>query len=309
MMLDELQRRNYAPSTVNVRPNAYSSPRVSPGGDRVAVQTDGEGDSHIWIYDLSGDTQIRQLTQAGNNVRPIWTPDGEWITFASDRDGPLSIYQQRADGSGVAERLTTPEDGTSHWPDSWYPAGEILSFTSFQSTAGMDGSIWNLSPGDGEPELFYDNPEGSERLSQFSPAGRWLAFSGGLGGGSLQVFVKPFPDTGALYPVTQDGGAHPGWSPDGTEIFYRGPQIRTLRVVDVQTESGFTFGAETELGIDAFVTINDSRDYDMLPDGERFIVVFPTGQNVQNVTEAAARLQINIVLNWIEELKERVPVP
>ena len=131
-------------------------------------------------------------------------------------------------------------------------------------------------------------------------------------GGSLQVFVKPFPDTGAEYQVTQDGGAHPGWSRDGAEIFYRGQNAtaeggtRTLRVVDVTTESGFGIGTELVLPIRGQVTLNDSRDYDIMPDGEQFLMVFPAGQTDPG---EPARSQINVVLNWFEELKERVPVP
>ncbi len=48
------------------------------------------------------------------------------------------------------------------------------------------------------------------------------------------------------------------------------------------------------------------RDYDMSPDGERLLMVFPADQPDPG---EPARLQINVVLNWFEELKERVPVP
>ncbi len=57
------------------------------------------------------------------------------------------------------------------------------------------------------------------------------------------------------------------------------------------------------LAAGAFITHNDSRDDDIMPDGERFGMVFPTDQNV---TEAVTRPQINTVLNWFEELKEQV---
>ena len=78
------------------------------------METSNEGGSNIWIYDVSGRTQIRQLTQGGRNERPIWTPDGERVTFGSDRDGTMSIYLQPADGGGDAERLTTAEEGIEH---------------------------------------------------------------------------------------------------------------------------------------------------------------------------------------------------
>ena len=121
----------------------------------------------------------------------------------------------------------------------------------------------------------------------------------------MEIYVKPFPDTGAEYQITQDGGSHPGWSRDSTEIFFRHPFSRNLRVVDVQSEIGFSFGNETDFRIDGYTTFIDSRDYDMTADG-RFLMVFPSDQGA---VADPTRLQINIVLNWFEELKERVPIP
>ncbi|MFP6828845.1 MAG: protein kinase, partial [Gammaproteobacteria bacterium] len=91
---------------LDLPPNQYVSPRLAPDGRRLAVQTDGDS-AVIWTYDLSGTTAIQRLTVDGNNFRPLWAPDGERIAFASDRNGPISLYWQNADGSGVAEQLTT----------------------------------------------------------------------------------------------------------------------------------------------------------------------------------------------------------
>ena len=84
-----------------------------------------------------------------------------------------------------------------------------------------------------------------------------------------------------------------------------GAVLRTVRVVDVATDSGFSFGTERELPIAGHVTFNDSRDYDITPDGQHFLMIFP------QETDSAGSLtqRINIVQNWFEELKERVPVP
>jgi len=299
-----LADRNGAVEPLGVPPMGYMSPRLSPDGSRLVVQASIDARSDIWVYDLAGDTQIRRLTLEGNNFRPIWTPDGERVTFSSDRDGPLSIYWQAADGSGVVERLTTPEEGASHWSDSWSSDGRTLSFTEFTIRPGIDGAIWTLSLDEGgETTLFFDLPESSERLSQFSPDGRWLAYTGDVGG-TLEVFVQPFPATSARYQVTQGGGAHPGWSRDGSEIFYRHPSIRTVRVVDVATDSGFSFGTERELPIARHVTFNDFRDYDITPDGQRFLMIFPQGET--DSAESSTQ-RINVVLNWFEELKRLVP--
>ena len=92
-------------------------------------------------------------------------------------------------------------------------------------------------------------------------------------------------------------------------MFYR-PRVvsgeRTLQSVDIFTEPNFEFSNEQTLPIKYFTVVQFHRDYDITPDGERFLMVFPAGQDS---SAEPARPQINIVLNWFEELKERVPVP
>lgn len=127
-----------------------------------------------------------------------------------------------------------------------------------------------------------------------------------------EVWVQPFPPTGAKYQLTQDGGTYPLWSPDARHIFYRRPfttAVQGPRLMEIEVETGppFDFGNERPLPIEDFLIFSFHRDYDITPDGERFLMVFPADQ-ADAVTETAAD-QINIVQNWFEELKERVPVP
>ncbi len=99
------------------------------------------------------------------------------------------------------------------------------------------------------------------------------------------------------------------WSPEGTELFYRpdaGSAGITLRLVEIVTEPAFAFSNEQTLPVEGFTGARGYRDYDISPDGERLLMVFPMDQPD---TGEPARLQINIVQNWFEELKERVPVP
>ena len=153
---------------LNVPPNQYLSPRISPDGRRLAVQTDNVNGSDIWVYDLSGETQIRQLTEGGSNTSPIWTPDDERLVFGSDRDGTMSVYWQLADGSRAAERLTYAEEGSEDRPGSWSPDGSTLAFTRSRP----DLSIWTLSlDGGTEPTLLYDVLGSDQSSAEFSPNG------------------------------------------------------------------------------------------------------------------------------------------
>ncbi len=99
------------------------------------------------------------------------------------------------------------------------------------------------------------------------------------------------------------------WSPEGSELFYRPGATtggRTLKSVDIVTQPAFAFSNEQTLPIEGFNVVRQYRDYDITPDGERLLMVFPADRPD---TGEPARPQINIVLNWFEELKERVPVP
>jgi Tol biopolymer transport system component len=96
----------------------------------------------VWIYDLAGTSSMRRLTFAGRNRFPIWTSGGQRIAFQSDREGDLAIFWQAADGTGTAERLTKPEVGASHIPESWSAKSEQFLFSA---TKESSVSLWTFS--------------------------------------------------------------------------------------------------------------------------------------------------------------------
>ena len=105
----------------------YRAPRVSADGKTVAVEGEDEtGEIYILLYNLAGTSAMRRLTFGGHNRGPVWSPDGQWIAFQSDREGEPAVFRQRADGTGTAERLTKPEAGSTHSPQSWSPDGANL---------------------------------------------------------------------------------------------------------------------------------------------------------------------------------------
>jgi serine/threonine-protein kinase len=288
-------------------PDSYRYPRLSPDGTRLAVQVAREGGNDIWVYDLSGDTAFRRLTFDGDSRSPIWTPDGERITYASNRDGLGGIYWQAADGSGVAERLT--EDVVAEaWsgaplPEAWSPDGRTLSV---RAVGSQGAGLWTLSLDSGfVPRLFYDIAS-NQFGSAFSPDGKWLAYLSGVFGQS-HVYVQPFPPTGEIRQVSsQADSAWPVWSRNGTELFYRfspSPLLYTIVAVDVTIDGGFTVGGARTLPIEGFSTAPPMRNFDVTPDGQRFLMVFPAEQ-----TGEPGRPTINIVENWTEELKRIVPI-
>jgi Tol biopolymer transport system component len=282
-------------------PGPYVSPRVSPDGTRLALGTDDDKEAIVWIYDLSGATAMRRLTFGGKNRFPIWSSDGKHVAFQSDRDGDLAIFWQPADG-GTAERLTKPDRGTSHVAESWSPKGDKFLYTV---TKGSDMSVWTFSLQDKSATPFdavhSSNPPGAV----FSPDERWVAYTS-TEGGTTTVYVQPFPATGAKYQLFAKGSDDPheaAWSRDGTELFYN-PRVSGFEAVSVTTKPTFAFGNPVALP-KPFPTSPASRRraYDITPGG-KFMRLFPAGQTESGTF--AAR-QIQVVLNWSEELKQRVP--
>ncbi len=146
-----------------------------------------------------------------------------------------------------------------------------------------------------------------ETLPMISPCGRWLAYFSDETGEN-QVFVRPFPevDKGGRWQISTNGGIFPLWSPDGRELFYI--KDDAVVVVPVKTEKSFSHGAPKILfrGRNFGNIVADGCPWDISPKDKRFLIIKPPA-SAGDKTAAEAPRRINIVLNWFEELKERVP--
>jgi serine/threonine-protein kinase len=295
-----LENRNGISKPLGLPGLNYWHPRISPNGKQLAVATNDVNEQIVWIYDLDGKTSIRRLTFGGNNSLPVWSADSQRVLFQSDREGEVGIFWQRADGTGVAERVTKPEAGwTSSRPDASASDGQTFLFTALKSG---DASIWSYSLRDKKATLFSDAPSWQQSPS-FSPDGRWVAYVSEEAG--RKVYVEPFPPTGAKFLITKDGGNHPVWSPDGRELIFMNDTINgQLYSVAISTQPSLTFGNPVALPIKGFVQrVGSWRDYDISPDGKQFLVMLPPGTASSDASQA---LQIQVVLNWFEELKQRM---
>jgi Tol biopolymer transport system component len=228
--------------------------------------------------------------ETNGNLNPAWTPDGKRVVFQAGN--PSNLYWQPADGSGKAERLTTREYRDA--ANSWSPDGQLLAFTETSPTTAMD--IWVLqSDRKAQPFLQTSFNEGAPR---FSPDGHWLAYVSDESG-RYEIYVQPFPGPGGKWQVSTEGGTEPVWNPIGRELFYR--QGNKMMVVDVATRPSFSAGKPRVLFEGLYLRAAQANPaYDVSPDGQRFLMVKASEQE-QHAT------QIDIVQNWFEELKQKVP--
>ncbi len=292
----------------------YEFPRFSPDGAHLAFDTDDGKEANVWVYDVSGASAMRRLTFGGRNRHPIWSRDGQSITFQSDREGDLGLFRQRADGTGPAERLTKADQATSHVPQSWSSDGEQLLFTvnsggilearSGTQNPGSRSALMLLSLKDRTTGPFTGvESNGRPVDAELSPDGAWVAYS--AGDNPTVVYIQPFPPTGAVYQVSKgDDGHLPWWSHDGHELFYV-PGPDGLVRVSVNTHPSVSFGSPSPLPRGALIESPvTSRNMDITPDGKRIVGVTSADQNVSGNTNPR---EIELVLNWFEELRARVP--
>src|SRR5262249_32131519 len=277
----------------------YETPRISADGRYVAVTMTDQSGPNVWIVTLSDSTSPRRLTFGGKNRLPVWSPDGSRIVFQSDRESDLAVFSQAADGSGTAIRVTKPDAGVAHEPTSWSPDGASLLV---EVVKGAERSLSRVSVGDRRIEPLAGIRSTNPINATFSPDGRWVAY-GSNEPGSDAIFVEPFPQTGAKYQISRgDIGHHPVWSRDGGRLFYI-PGPGRFASVAVTTAPSFSFSILSSAPR-SFVFGNaqqNNRNHDIGRDG-RPLGIVPEGQ-----TPLARPLQLNIVLNWTEELKQRVP--
>jgi serine/threonine-protein kinase len=288
---------------LGLMPGSYGFPRISPDGKRIAFERVTGKDVAVWVYDLSGVISARQLTLTGTNRYPIWSADGERIAFQSDREGDKGIFWQRADGTGTAERLTKPDKGIEHIPDSWSPDGQKVSFTA---SGQGESSVWVFSLQNKEALPFAQASSYLISRSVFSPDGKWLAYQSNETK-TNEIFVQPFPATGTKYQVSRGGedAHHPLWSPDGKELYYVPGPAQFVKI-SITTAPAFSFGNPVPLPSPLILGgPQNARRYDITPDGKQLIGLVATGQTQ---TGTPAQQQIYVVLNWFTELQQRVPV-
>ncbi|HTG61308.1 MAG TPA: protein kinase, partial [Terriglobia bacterium] len=274
-------------------PRGYLSPRLSPDGQWLAVAIEGP---HLgaWLYDLARGTLTR-LTGSTVVPRSIWTPDGKHVTFLATLSDALNLYWMPADGSGAAERLTT--SGNFQVPGSWSPDGHVLAFSEVDPTTGWH--IWMLRlEGDRKPRPFLQTAS-NEYGPMFSPDGRWLAYQSDESG-RQEIYVRSFPGPGGKWQISTEGGVQPVWARNGRELFYRNGD--KMMAAAIETKPAFAaakpkllFEGHYETGIFAF-----EPDYDVSPDGQRFLMI-----KASEPEQAAT--QLNLVLNWSDELRRLVP--
>jgi serine/threonine-protein kinase len=279
--------RQGAEQSITETLRTYANPRVAPDGHRVLVQA---GD--LWIQDVARATFTRltsgEAVLSGGGF-PVWAPDGSRIVFRTM--GGLRWLAVDGGGRGEAISGTTSAD----YPGSISPDGARLLFVRLSPDTSGDLYLASLG-GNSQTQAILKTPayEGSAR---FSPDGKWIAYSSNESG-QMEVFVRPYPAPDRKWQVSTQGGTQPVWNPNGKELFYR----NSNKMMSVEVSAGADLRLsqprvlfDRQYAFGSGITI---PNYDVSPDGQRFAMI----------KDESSGTHLNVVLNWLRELQERVPV-
>jgi len=293
--------RNGTETPVTEEIRHFLVPRISPDGTRVALSVGGEDARYVAIYDFEADSLSRLTFEDERAGSAAWSPDGKWLVFQSGQPGGESgMVKQPVDRSSPQERLISTE--TRQLPNSWSSDGQVVAFTESGRPGTWDVGILPME-GEGEPKFIVTTDAG-ECCPKFSTDGKWLTYvSNELGYNNVYVRPYPGPDVKWLISEEGEGGGEPVWSRDGTELFYR--TGAKMMVVSIQTSDETLEAGKPRLLFEGEYVSHSIppglQYYDISPDGKRFFMM------KEAVDQDAA--EINVVLNWFEELKRLVPAP
>jgi serine/threonine-protein kinase len=287
------------PTTLPIPPQPFRTLRRSPRGDRLALSSIGR-DRAVWIYDFARQT-FSKLAAAGRAGVPIWTPDGERVTYVAGANGPDSLGWLRADGGGQPEVLVTSERNLV--PATWTPDGRHLLYYVIPGRPTMFVHD-RMNPG-GAPSPVV-GPLSRAGGADVSPDGRWVAYHS-IESGQNEVYVDAYPGPGPRFQVSTGGGGSPVWRGDGRELFYvqstnseqalvAGSVDVAIMAVTVTTGPTLKFGQPRRLFAGRYSMNGPARGYDVTVDGEGFLLFAPRPRAADVVAS------INVVQDWTTEL-------
>jgi serine/threonine-protein kinase len=244
-------------------PKAFSNPRFSSDGRRVAIGVADPGSSgrDVWVLDLTQRVWSR-LTTNGISNRPIWTADGRRVIYSSNDD----LWWIAADGSGRPESLLVAPG--SRFGGGVTPDGRTVVFQETGST-----------PTSGIRAMDFDSTQAARMIvpaafgesnPALSPDGRWLAYQSEQTG-QMEVYVQSYPQPGARVPISLQGGSEPAWAHNGRDLFYRSGD--SLMVASVTRSPTFMVTERRRLFTGSFLSGGSFRDYDVAPDDQHFVMI------------------------------------
>jgi serine/threonine protein kinase len=262
-------------------PGDYERLRLSPGGHDVCVsRTDPQtGLRDLWVGDASQGALTRVAAAAGDSIEATWDREGKELAYSSGTLRSPPRLSRLALGAG-APVVLRPPSGVQTAAD-WSRDGRFIAYSDTDPVT--HGDVWIYRVGEARALAFLHSPY-DEIEPQFSPDERWLAFSSNESG-AYEIYLAPFPGPGERVRVSTAGGTVPRWRSDGREILYVSEDGQMM-AVPFSAASGRPGEPRPLFAMDPA----GWRDYDVTPDGKKFLVIANVGPQRSGV--------IQVAMNW-----------
>ena len=178
--------------------------------------------------------------------------------------------------------------------EDWSDDGRYIVYYTLSD---MGEEIWLLPLFDDKTSIPVLRESFQPHEAKLSPDGKWIAYNS-IESGRCEVYIKPLEGDIERQIVSTNGGGQPQWRSDGKELFYLALD-GSMMSVEI-AEEPLRVGIPKKLFQTVLVVAPSIDQYAVTRDGQRFLILNPG--------EAVNISSLNIVLNWFEELKEKVPV-
>ena len=264
----------------------FSFVRISPDGRQVAVNANTGENSDIWVFDVGAEA-LTPVTNVGSARNPVWSVDGKRIFFVSTQSGRSGIWQQPVDGSGPATKVAdTPHNA---WNLDVAPDGQRVVWNAiYDGTFNLETMALDSTR---ERRDISASRTALESNGRVSPDGKFVAYTSDESS-RQEIYVRAFPDGGSRIQVSVEGGTRAVWSRDGRRLYYWS-QGRIIAV---------TLARDPMLRVvsrEVLFKGNYDREFDVSPDGSRFLMIEPRGSEISLV----------VIPNWLTELRRLTSVP
>jgi serine/threonine-protein kinase len=272
----------------------FHSPKFAPDGDRISVDFSTSSGRDVWILSLKRGTMSR-ATFDSDGHDATWTPDGQFITYTTFKNGKLGVYRVKPGGGGQPDSIVT--SSSLGYTGDWLPDGKglVTTLRDVQPNSGSDiGIMENAGKGPFRPLIAN---QFQTQYPAVSPDGKWLAFVSDQSG-AQEVYVRPLEGSGEDVQVSLSGGTEVVWSHDGSELFYRGNSDHGVYLVAAKVRESPTFDVVSRTNlfpVDDMAAAVPHANYDVSHDGKTFALVRRSPATrivvIQNLREMVKSLQ------------------